>query len=323
MEDPKPTTTQPATITRTAYIRTIIDRDRQHEYYESNWADISWLINAWVGQKVSSNYYSTPRRLHSEPPPGLRHHYILGYSNPVDVYILDWFLRRVHEGSEFLSLGDFEVFLSEAQIKDPANKDLLQRLQKEGVHVQVVKISTPVDYETDDRCDAVMLTESDYVIETSLLRRSCQTLDVLYKDSLRHGHPQRYNTKELSNQYYKSRLTNKMGHTQKECMFPHGKSEGWKHNHMQAWINYACPSCGKRCKRSKGCKTTGEDWAKDERATAWSEGVDLSAPRPPEFERDWRMLTAEDVCAYYGRDPMASQRFRKWKWRSIDTFSGE
>ena len=53
------------------------------------------------------------------------------------------------------------------------------------------------------------------------------------------------------------------------------------------------------------------------------EGVDLDAPRPPEFERDWRILSVENVLNYYGQDALAYIRFRKWKWRSIDTFSGD
>jgi hypothetical protein len=224
-----------------------------------------------------------------------------------------------------MTRDDFEVYLSEAQMKDPTNRELLQKLEQERVKITVVDSSIPTEFETKDVCDGVMLTKSDYVLETSLERgSSCWiTTDVLYRDSLRHGHPQRYNTEELAKRYYHNRLKNKMGHTQRSCSYPHGKSDAWKFDHAEDWKNYACKSCGQRCKRSKGCKITGEDWAKRKDVIAWDEGVDTSAPRPPEFERDWRMLTAEDICNYWGTDPMSYERFRNWKWKSVDTFTGE
>jgi hypothetical protein len=103
-----------------------------------------------------------------------------------------------------MSRGDFEVYLSEAQMKDPANKEFLQKLELEQVKVTVVDSSMPTEFGTEDICDGVMLTKSDYVLETYIERGpSCWiTTDVLYRDSLRHGHPQRYNTEELSQRYY-------------------------------------------------------------------------------------------------------------------------
>ncbi|KAF4336062.1 peptidase A1 [Fusarium beomiforme] len=314
------------TTTRTAYIRSILDKDKQDKYHESCWLNIKCLLGMWVGQRVHFDPAGTgARRLRSSQPPNLHHHYILGQSNPVDAFVLDWFLDNSQPDSWRLSRHDFEVYLSEMQIKDPANKDLVSRLNHEGVKITVVTPSIPTDFETEDICDGVMLTLSDYVLETSLIRSSScwVTTDALYRDSLRHGHPQRYNTEELAKKHYENRLKNKMGHTRRSCSYPHGKSDAWKQDHEEDWINYKCPSCGRRCKRSKGCKITGDDWAKNKDRIAWDEGVDTTAPRPPEFERDWRLLTAEDVCNGWGTDGMSYERFRKWKWRSVDTFTGE
>ncbi|KAF9773802.1 hypothetical protein IL306_008322 [Fusarium sp. DS 682] len=314
------------TITRTAYIRTIIDKNKESEYYESCWSNLKSHLWIWVGQKVYFDPAGTgARRLRSSPPAGLHHRYILGHSNAFDAFVLKWLLDNSQPDSWRMSRDDFEVYLSETQMKDPANKELLQRLEKEGVKVTVVDSSAPTDFETEDMCDGVMLTESDYVLEISIVRgSSCWiTTDALYKDSLRHGHPQRYKTEEQAKNYYDNRLKNKMGHTRRSCSYPHGKPEAWKRDHAEDWKNYKCESCGQRCKRSKVCKVTGEDWAKKKDFIAWDEGVDTSAPRPPEFERDWRSLTAEDVRNGWGTDAMSYERFRKWKWRSVDTFTGE
>ncbi|KAF5706192.1 hypothetical protein FGLOB1_7547 [Fusarium globosum] len=322
MED----TPTPHTTTRIAYIRTIIDKDKEVEYYEGCWLNLKMLLWSWVGQKVHSDPAGTGSpRLRTSPPPGLRHHYIIGHSNPVDAFVLEWLLENSKPDSWRISRDDFEVYLSEAQMKDPANKELLQKLEQERVKVTVVDSFMPTKFDTQDLCDGVMLTKSDYVLETYLGRgSSCWiTSNVLYRDSLRHGHPQRYNTEELSQRYYDNRLKNKMGHTRSSCSYPHGKSDAWKIDHAEDWKNYKCESCGQRCKRSKGCKVTGEDWAKRKDVIAWDEGVDTSAPRPPEFERDWRMLTAEDICNYWSTDPVSCERFRKWKWRSVDTFTCE
>ncbi|KAM0549448.1 hypothetical protein ACHAPJ_009434 [Fusarium lateritium] len=323
MQDANPTAT--ATTTRVAYIRTILDKEHEDNYVECDWLNIRSWLGFWVGQSVPQEPHNYWRQYRCSPPPGLHHHYILGHSTGVDSLALDWFLQNSQPDSWRLSRSDFEVYLSEAQVADPANKELLQQLEKEGVRMKTVELSAPTEFTTDDICDSVMLSSSDYVLESRLLRGSlCWTsMHNLHRDSLRHGQPQKYDTEEASKQYYENRLKNKMGHTSRCCSYPHGKSELWKREHEEDWKAYKCPSCGKRCKRSKGCKTTGEWWAEDKSKPAWSEGVNTSAPRPPEFEKYWRDLSAEDVISYWGPDVMAHHRFRNWKWRSVDTFSGE
>ncbi|KAF4963444.1 hypothetical protein FSARC_8541 [Fusarium sarcochroum] len=323
MEDTNPTTT--TTTTRVAYMRTILDKEREHEYIECDWLNVRTWLRFWVGQSVNQDSYGYERRYRSSPPPVLYHKYILGHSTAADSLVLDWLLDNSQPGSWRLSRADFEVYLSEAQVADPANEPLLQRLEKEGVGIKTVAPSTPTEFTTDDICDSAMLSSSDYVLESRLLRGSlCYTsLQTLHRDSLRHGHPQRYDTEERSREYYQNRLKIKMGHTRRCCSYPHGKSEAWKRQHEENWKAYKCPSCGKRCKRSKGCKTTGEWRAEDKSKTAWSEGVDTSAPRPPDFEKYWRGLSAEDVISYWGPDLMTYHIFRNCEWRSVDTFSDE
>ncbi|KAM0344992.1 hypothetical protein ACHAPU_006873 [Fusarium lateritium] len=314
-----------ATTTRVAYIRTIIDKNDLYNYCESTWANLRVWVSFWVGQTIPLDPWDRTNRQRTSPPPGLRHHYILGHSNPVDSFVLDCLIQFSSPGSKRLLRDGFEVYLSQSQIKDPANKQLLDRLRTEKVKVTTVRPSTPAEYNTEDICDGAMLSQSDYVLETSLMRgqSSWMGLDAFYRDSLRHNRPQQYNTQEAADFYFDNRLKNKMGgHTMKDCSYAHAKSDAWKRNHEIAWKNYKCPSCGKRCKRSKGCKTTGEQWASSAK-TAWAEGVDTTAPRPPEFERDWRSLSVEDVINYYGQDVASYYRFRNWKWRSVDTFSGE
>ncbi|KAL3954209.1 hypothetical protein ACCO45_012165 [Purpureocillium lilacinum] len=112
------------------------------------------------------------------------------------------------------------------------------------------------------------------------------------------------------------------GYSSSSCSYPPPKTDAWRRAHDEAWRNYACPSCGKRCKRSKGCRTTGEWWTagRSEAARRWGEDVDTSAPRPPEFEKEWRDLSVEDVLARYGKGWGSRVG---WKWQSVDTFSGE
>ncbi|KAF4461438.1 hypothetical protein FALBO_11761, partial [Fusarium albosuccineum] len=325
MEDKNVATTE--TTTRVAYIRTILDKEHEKNYTECDWSNMRGWLDFWVGQRVYQDphgFYGYNRRVRSSQPPNLHHHYILGHSNAADDFALEWFLQASRPDGWRLSRTDFEVYLSEAQVNDPANKQFLQRLESEGVSFRTVDPSTPAEFTTEDICDSVMLSESDYVLESAVNRAGYHGsgMHTLYRDALRHNHPQRY-TKELSDNYYAYRLKNKMGHTQRECCYPHGKSDFWKREHKREWELYKCPSCGKRCKRNKGCKTTGEWWAEDKSKTAWSEGVDTSAPRPPDFEKAWRILSVEDVVNNWGPDWLMSQRFRNWKWRSVDTFSGE
>ncbi|KAM0268756.1 hypothetical protein ACHAPA_004681 [Fusarium lateritium] len=322
MEDA--TSLETATTTRVAYLRTILDKHNLDSYSECDWSNLDTWLSFWVGQTIPADRWGASFRQRTTPPPGLRHHYILGYSNPVDKVILDWLIWCSGHEYHKLLRNDFTVYLSESQQKDPANKQLLDRLRIEKVNITRVTPSAPIEYTTDDICDGAMLSKSDYVLEAGLLRGSYSwiPLDAFYRDSLRHNHPQQYNTEELSKLYFENRLRNKMGHTRKDCSYAHGKSDAWKRDHEMAWKNYKCPSCGKRCKRSKGCKTTGEQWASTAKME-WAEGVDTSAPRPPEFERDWRSLSAQDVVCYWGRDRVSFERFRNWKWRSVDTFSGE
>lgn len=312
---------EPSTTTiRVAYLRTILDSEVK--YYESDWSNLTIWLRFWVGQQVPKDPFGNDHRRQSQPP-DIHHHYILRHSNAADTFVLEWLLRNSEPEGWRLSRDDFTIYLSRPQMNDPANKPLLHRLNSMKIAIEVVSFPQSTEYASDDACDAVMLSKSDYVLETSLVRGSGYptTFDTLFRNSMRHGCPQQYNTKEKSNAYYANRLKSRMGHTQRECCYPHGKSEGWKHDHEQEWKNYKCPSCGKRCKRSKGCKTTGEWWTKDKRN--WADGVDTSAARPPEFEKEWRTLSVEDVINYPGSDVIAAERFRSWKWRSIDTFSGE
>lgn len=308
------------TSTRVAYIRTVLDKETA--YYEWDWSNLECWLGFWVGQKVPEDPFGHEQRKRRQSLPDIHHHYVLGHSNATDAFVLEWLLKSSEPGGWRLSRADFTIHLSRPQINVPANKLLLHRLEGMGVGIEAVSPQS-TEYASDDICDAVMLSKSDYVLDTSLVRvPSCSaTFDILFRDSMRYGRPQQYNTEERSNAYYANRLKSKMGHTQRYCGYPHGKSEVWKHEHEQGWKNYKCPSCGKRCKRSKGCKTTGEWWA--ENKTPWADGVDTSSPRPPEFEKEWRNLSVQNVLNYPGPDAMALERFRNWKWRSVDTFSGE
>ncbi|RTE74402.1 hypothetical protein BHE90_011158 [Fusarium euwallaceae] len=309
------------TRVRVAYIRTVLDNEI--DYYEDDWSNLKTWLCFWVGQQVPKDPFGHEHRRQSQPPPDIRHHYILRHRNAADIFVLEWLLKNSEPGGWRLSRSDFTIYLSQPQVDDPANQSLLRRLESMKIGIEVVSPLESTEYPSDDICDAVMLSGSDYILETSLVRGAgCSTtFDTLFRNSMRHGHPQQYNTEEKSRAYYANRLKSKMGHTKRYCGYPHGKSEGWKQEHEEEWKNYKCPSCGKRCKRSKGCKTTGEWWAKD--MNSWADGVNLSAARPPEFEKEWRTLSVEDVVNYHGSDAIASERFRRWKWRSIDTFSGE
>ncbi|RGP63907.1 hypothetical protein FSPOR_8234 [Fusarium sporotrichioides] len=310
----------PKLTTRVAYIRTFLDRKSTEEHTEADRANLDTWLWMWVGQNVPWDPCGSGRKNRTTPPPDLRHHYILGHSTGADPFILDWLMRYSESRYARLSRSDFTVYLSATQMNNLSTKDLLQRLASENVTVK--KITAPSEqYTSDDICDSVMLSESDYILDPTLQLGpdGWISTDALYRDSLRHGHPQRYKTEELSTFYYENRLKNKMGHTMTSCSYPHGKSEQWKRDHEIEWRNYKCPSCGQRCKRSKGCKTTGEDWAtdKDKHKDAWMEGLDLSAPRSPDFERYWRTFSVNDVVYYCG------ESFKKWNWRSVDTFSGD
>ncbi|PCD24426.1 hypothetical protein FGRA07_11086 [Fusarium graminearum] len=323
MENTDGATTEqtPKLATRVAYLRTILDKKSTEEHSETDYLNLNSWLWIWVGKNVPWDPWGSGRKNRTKPPPELLHHYILGFSTAADPAILDWLLKNSGENNARLSRSDFTVYLSATQMNDPSNKDLLQRLASENVTIK--KITEPSEeYTSDDICDSVMLSESDYILDPTIQIGPCDwvTTDALYRDSLRYGHPQLYRTEEYSNFYYENRLKKKMGgHTMTSCCYPYGKSDQWKRDHEREWRNYECPSCGQRCKRSKGCKNTGEDWAADRNKykTAWMEGVDLSAARPPDFEKDWRTLTVNDVV-YYG-----GERFKKWNWRSVDTFSGD
>ncbi|KAH6891367.1 hypothetical protein B0T10DRAFT_310604 [Thelonectria olida] len=304
-----------ATEKRVGYIRTVFDKKTHHDEDYWTWTPLKDWLEFWVGQLVS-DFKSYGWRRTSPPPPGLRHHYCLGHANAADDVVLEWLLENSKPESWRLSRQDFTVYLSKAQVRDPANRQFLQRLKSEGVMTKTVTPSASTEYTADDRCDAAMLSDSDYLLEPSL-----QSFSALYRDSLRNNRPQLYPDEKL---FYEDRLKAKMGHTWKNCCFPPYKSDAWRHIHAEEWKNYKCPSCGKRCKRSKGCKTTGEWWYEERTDwTPWRNGVDTSAPRPPDFEKAWRTLSAQDVCHGNGPDGVASQRFRNWKWQSVATFSGE
>ncbi|KAM0499131.1 hypothetical protein ACHAP8_005842 [Fusarium lateritium] len=314
------TTETPKLTTRVAYIRTVLDKKTTEEHTETDLANLNSWLWTWVGQNVPWDPWGSGRKNRTKPPPDLHHHYILGYTTGTDTYILNWLLKNSEPKYARLSRAAFTVYLSTTQMKDPNNKDLLERLASENVTIK--KITAPSEeYPSDDICDSVMFSEGDYIIDSTLQLgpNSWLSTDALYRDSLRHGHPQCYKTEELSNFYYENRLRNKMGHTMTSCQYAHGKSDQWKQYHEMQWRIYECPSCGQRCKRSKGCKNTGEDWAADRSKykNAWMEGLDLSAARPPDFEKYWRTLSVNDVVYHY------DESFRKWNWRSVDAFSGD
>ncbi|RGP78268.1 hypothetical protein FLONG3_3583 [Fusarium longipes] len=292
---------------RVAYIRTILDRRSFGEHDQTERINLQVWLENWVGQKVPWDPCGRGPHGRTSHQPGLRQHYILGHSTAADSFILDWLLNSSISDNARLRRTDFEVFFATTQVNDPSNKNLLQRLASENVKVK--KITAPSEeYKSQDICDSVMMFESDYIIDPALQHGpdSWISIDALYRDSLRYGHPQRYRTERLNNYYYQNRRKNKMGHAKR-------------------WWTHKCPSCGHSCKRSKGCKKTGEDWAAEmnKYKTAWMEGVDLSAARPPDFESNWRSLSANDVVYYYGADNIAHERFRNWSWRSVDTFSGD
>lgn len=320
------TTTQVTSkaTTRVAYIRTLLDTRPSEEYYQSDWVNLRTWLWLWVGQRLPIDLLGDDRMKRTPPPPDLDHHYILGYSTAADSFILSWLLEVSELGNANLSRCDFDVYLSDSQMNDPKNKDILTRLISENVTIKRVK-KPSTEYASDYVCDSVMLSESDYILDPTLMLgpSDWMTTDASYQDSLRHGHPQRYKPKDINNGRYGNRLKDKMGHTIPSCSYPYGKSEAWKHGHEVRWSAYACPCCGRRCKRSKGCKETGIDWAVMNSDNRWIEGLDLSAARPPDFERNWRNLSAEDVVNYCGPDTKVWERFGKWKWRSVDTFSGD
>ncbi|KAM5349557.1 hypothetical protein ACJ41O_006062 [Fusarium nematophilum] len=326
MRDVRLGATEPPRRKRVAYIRSILDKDVVADYHEGDWHNLRSWLDFWVGQRVHPDPFGYGKRRDRPPPPSdIQHHYIICHSNAADDAVLDWLLQQSRPDGWRLSREDFTVYLSPAQADDLANQELLQRLQSEGVSTQTVTPATQTEYTADDVCDAVMLSASDYVLETSLIRQvgSSPSLDAFFRDSMRHGLPQRYDAQERSDWYYASRLRRKMGHTWRYGDYPHGKSEAWKIDHEEEWKNYKCPSCGKRCKRSKGCKTTGEWWAEDKNRPNWADGADMSAARPPDFEKLWRTLSVEDVVNNCDPDWRVRERFINWKWRSVGTFSGE
>ncbi|WZH45403.1 hypothetical protein QYS62_006459 [Fusarium acuminatum] len=235
------------TTTRVAYIRTILDKDSLEKYSECNWLNLNTWLSFWVGQTIPVDRWGAAFRQRTKPPPGLRHHYILGYSNPADKVILDWLIwcsgREYHK----LLRHDFTVYLSESQQREPGNKQLLDRLRTEKVNITFVTPSTPTEYVADDICDGVMLSKSDYVLETGLMRASSSgiALDAFYRDSLRHNHPQQYTPENLGKLHFEERLKNKMGHTRRDCSYAHAKSDAWKRDHEIAWKNYKLGGYGK------------------------------------------------------------------------------
>ncbi|EEU34584.1 uncharacterized protein NECHADRAFT_55774 [Fusarium vanettenii 77-13-4] len=305
----------PTTI-RTAYIRTILDSEVK--YYEHDWSNLTTWLWFWVGQEVPKDPFQNDDRGQSQSPPDIHHHYILLHRNAADAFVLEWLLRNSEPEGWRLARDNFTVYLSRRQMNEPANKLLLH-------HLGSMRVALPqsTEYASGDICDTAMFSKSDYVLETSLVRGAgcATTFDTLFRNSMRHGCPQQYRTEEKSSAYYANRLKGRMGHTQRYCGYPHGKSEAWKQEHEKEWKSYKCPSCGKRCKRSKGCKSTGEFWTKDE--GTWVDIAVASAARPPEFEKEWRALSVEDVINNHGLDATVAERLKHWKWRSIDTFSGD
>ncbi|RSL39179.1 hypothetical protein CEP54_016359 [Fusarium duplospermum] len=172
------------TRTRVAYIRTVLDDEV--EYYEYDWRNLTTWLCFWVGQQVPKDPFGNEHRRQSQPPPDIRHHYILRHHNAADTFVLEWLLR---------------------------NSDM-------KIGIDVVSSLESTEYASDDICDAVMLSRSDYILETSLVRGAgCSTtFDTLFRNSMRHGRPQQYNAEEKSSAYYANRLKSKMGHTKRYSM---------------------------------------------------------------------------------------------------------
>ena len=159
-----PTEESAKPTTRVAYIRTLLDKRPTEQITESERISLRTWLSFWVGQKVPYDPCGSGRKNRTSPPPGLHHHYILGYTTAADAFILDWLLEV---GSDKSSRSDFGVYLSEAQMKDVRNKDLLRRLESENM--VVTKITAPsIEYASDDTCDSVMLSKSDYVLDITL-----------------------------------------------------------------------------------------------------------------------------------------------------------
>ncbi|GJN80103.1 hypothetical protein PLIIFM63780_003627 [Purpureocillium lilacinum] len=312
---------------RVAYIRTVIDKDTG--YNETDWCNLRTWLRFWVGKEARPHPFSEEAKMRcGVNTTDIRHHYILAYRNAADEFVLDWLIGCSTKGSFRLRRRDFTVYLSQAQASDPAKKELLQRLQSESVSVHIVpldKSRETLSQDEPDACEEALLSASDYLLETYLSRaQRISPFHSLWRDSLRHGHREASNAAERSKEYSEGgRLRAHMGgYSSSSCSYPPPKTDAWRRAHDEAWRNYACPSCGKRCKRSKGCRTTGEWWTagRSEAARRWGEDVDTSAPRPPEFEKEWRDLSVEDVVARYGKGWGSRVG---WKWQSVDTFSGE
>lgn len=312
---------------RVAYIRTVIDKDT--DYNETDWCNLRTWLRFWVGKEARPHPFSEEAKMRcGVNTTDIRHHYILAYRNAADEFVLDWLIGCSTKGSFRLRRRDFTVYLSQAQASDPAKKELLQRLQSESVSVHIVpldKSRETLSQDEPDACEEALLSASDYLLETYLSRaQRISPFHSLWRDSLRHGHREASNAAERSKEYSEGgRLRVHMGgYSSSSCSYPPPKTDAWRRAHDEAWRNYACPSCGKRCKRSKGCRTTGEWWTagRSEAARRWGEDVDTSAPRPPEFEKEWRDLSVEDVVARYGKGWGSRVG---WKWQSVDTFSGE
>ncbi|KAJ6445180.1 peptidase A1 [Purpureocillium lavendulum] len=323
-----PPSSSPSAKRRVAYIRTVIDRDV--EYNETEWCNLRTWLRFWVGQEAQPNPFGHgPKLKCGVQATDIRHHYILAYRNAADKFVLDWLIGCSGKGSLRLARDDFTVYLSRSQASNPANKALLDRLGREAVHTITVASNDAAgrpSLSEADACEEELCAASDYLLETHLARaQHISPFSYLWHDSLRHGHSQRPETDDESQAHWRGRLRRRMGgHTARSCSYPHPKSEGWRREHEEAWRNYACPSCGKRCKRGKGCRTTGEQWwtggTRREEERRWGEDVDLTAPRPREFEEQWRSMSVEDVVGIFGKGWGLQT---SWRWQSVDTFSGE
>ncbi|KAM0327532.1 hypothetical protein ACHAQA_005822 [Verticillium albo-atrum] len=312
---------------RICYIRTVgsdpeADNKVREEDGRGPQAFVPDCLETWV-------YQDKPKQVAGgkQKPVAPRQHYILGIDTAIDRLAIDWLLEASKEGEDDPKIArrDFTVFVLREKPKGPEHEELLQRLKAENVEVEALKerdlAASQAEYPSSEACDAFMLTKSNYVVNHINMDFIDQYryYNGEWKDSMRLGAPEAiYDDRHF---FWYDRLQRKTGHTKRGCCWE-GKCLYWRREHLQKWYDYACPSCGGRCKRSKGCQKTGEYWVEDTRPEWLRDAEEENGPVPPEFAREWRTMSARETVEKYnlrsGIGPAEG-----WRWRSIDTFSGD
>jgi hypothetical protein len=217
------------------------------------------------------------------------------FPQPPQIRWNPWFLRDV-------CMSDIEVHTSIAHAKSPDGSRMLARCQEVG-------FKTSVHGAENGDCDEELLQECDYLVD--LHHSAHQDRNWFWQ----HARPGIREDNMLTNPKYSTAKhdISALGLAGRTHFSVWSNTSGCFHGNYE----WHCGGCGGKCKRGR-CKVN----PRPERE------VPVWGRLPVKGSKDWRELTASDVCWRYqfqNNHGMTPGKYTSCRddWSSVDTFSGD